>query len=275
MKRCTFAWVLSILLLGGAVLPVRAGAAELWLRAQAAPTGNLVRVGDVADVSAETTEECHQLLTIPLLAAPAPGTRIYLHRSEVQEFLQARGIDPQQLVFLGAQTVAIGEAVPTGNPSDPRARNQPPTEQPSYHVVVATRAIPAGDFIGGTDVELVPQLGRPARGVLSSLDGAIGQEARSPLAQGSVVREHHLRPARQVLRGETVTIYARTGGVTVKTYAIARQDGALGDLIQVQTLDKKERYTARISGRRQLEVLAAANQAHELATLGRPPTRQR
>ena len=99
-------------------------------------------------------------------------------------------------------------------------------------------------------------------------------EARRQLPVGYVLRKNQLRAPLQVLRGETVTVFARTGGVSVKTFAIAKQDGAQGDLIRVQALDKKELYTAHVSGRRELEVLATGHSAQELATLERRSARR-
>jgi flagella basal body P-ring formation protein FlgA len=73
----------------------------------------------------------------------------------------------------------------------------------------------------------------------------------------------------QVKRGETVKVVARTAGITVSTFAVVQQDGSLGDLVQVQTLDKKDRFAARVSGWKELEVSATGATTGDFATLNR------
>ena len=51
-----------------------ATAADIAMRATAAPQGTVVRLGDVADVSAESKQEAERLAAMPLMPAPAPGT---------------------------------------------------------------------------------------------------------------------------------------------------------------------------------------------------------
>ena len=72
-----------------------------------------------------------------------------------------------------------------------------------------------------------------------------------------------------VRRGERVSVRARAAGIVVRTYATAQQDGSLGDLVQVQALEGKERYAARVSGVRELEVFAAGASAGEVAAAAR------
>ena len=62
-----------------------------------------------------------------------------------------------------------------------------------------------------------------------------------------------------------MSVRARAAGVVVRTYATARQDGSMGDLISVQSLETKGRFAARVSGLRELEVFAGGTSAVEVA----------
>ena len=57
-----------------------------------------------------------------------------------------------------------------------------------------------------------------------------------------------------VKRGELITVASQGGGIRVRTSAQALQDGAHGDLMQVESPDSKQRYDARIVGLREATV---------------------
>ncbi len=324
--------------------------ADVVLREQATTVGPIVRLGDVADISAASSSMLKRLSTTPLVPTPAQGTIQFLQQSQVRDLLAARGINILNLRFGGAKVVEIGkisakpevesQATPlalsdqeieaslqtaieqyllneTGhdrwritvklnnaifrNASSlgpnltVRGGRVPWTGRQKFRVsgttsgkivdvqatvvkiqsvLFATRAIKKGDLVSATDVEMRQHEGRVPNLALSTLDQVVGMEAKRTISANAILQENHVRAPLQVQRGETVTVVARTGGVLVRTFAIARQDGAMGDLVQIETLDSKERFAARVSGRQRLEVLAPGTQAIEYATLGRPPLRR-
>ena len=256
------------------------GAAEIVFRAQVIPKGSMIRLGDMADISAATPERMHDLMTTPLLPVPAPGTVQYMQRNALRDLLASRGVDTKDLFFGGATVIEIGDAVKkTIKQKEQKEKIVQPKIQeeaklPISKAVVVLRKIGVGELVRESDVELRAHPGALPSNALSSLSEAVGMEARRQLPVGYVLRKNQLRAPLQVLRGETVTVFARTGGVSVKTFAIAKQDGAQGDLIRVQALDKKELYMAHVSGRRELEVLATGHSAQELATLERRSARR-
>ena len=67
--------------------------ANVSLRARSNHQGTMVRLGDIADISAASTTEINDLSTTVLLPAPAPGTHHFLRRSEIRDLLVARGVD--------------------------------------------------------------------------------------------------------------------------------------------------------------------------------------
>ncbi|TWU25549.1 flagellar basal body P-ring formation chaperone FlgA [Bythopirellula polymerisocia] len=139
--------------------------------------------------------------------------------------------------------------------------------------VVAVRKIQPGDLIGVSDVEIRLQGGNMPATTVSSLEHVLGKEAIRAITPETILQIGQLRAPLQVQRGETVEVFARTGGITVKTFAVVKQDGSLGDLVQVETLDRKEKFAARVSGWKQLDVLPTGVSAADVATL-HPLTRE-
>jgi hypothetical protein len=85
--------------------------ANILLRERAMHHGAVVYLGDIADISAATEAEVHDLTTTPLMAAPAPGAQEFLHAAKVKELLLSRGIDVAVHSFGGAKLVEFGDAV--------------------------------------------------------------------------------------------------------------------------------------------------------------------
>lgn len=254
-------------------------AAELVLREEVALSGTVVRLGDIAEISASESETLRQLSTTPLMPVPSPGSSHFLRRSHLRDLLASRGVDVLQLTFLGPSVVEISNhqkasvkvaEVPKNQKAQPKK-----AQLPIQKIIVALRNIERGELIRAADVEIRQQPGTQNRNAVNSLDQVVGMEARNTVREGSLIYKNQVRAPLQVKRGETVSIFASTGGISVKTFAIARQDGALGDLIQVQTLDKKEQFTAHVSGRRELEVYVPGKDVSEVATLERRSARRR
>jgi hypothetical protein len=57
----------------------------------------------------------------------------------------------------------------------------------------------------------------------------------------------------------------------VKVNGVAKQKGSLGELVLVETFDGRERFMARVTGIRQLEVFTTGATAMEHATLTTGP----
>ncbi len=136
-------------------------------------------------------------------------------------------------------------------------------------VVASLRKIEQGELIRATDLEIREHEGNLPSTAISTLAEAVGMEARRSISEGSILQKSQLSAPLLVERGETVTVFARTAGITVRTFAVARQNGAQGELVQAETLDRKDRFTARVSGRRQLEVLATGATTGDFASLPR------
>lgn len=138
---------------------------------------------------------------------------------------------------------------------------------------VSTRSIERGEIVRRSDIELRPHAGALPKQAIVSLDSIVGKEALQGIRTDSLLQANQFRAPLVVRRGERVMVRARTGGVSVRTYAVAQQDGGMGDLVTVQSLEGKQTYAARVSGLRELEIFVAGADAREMAALADGETR--
>ena len=342
IPQVKFAVLTSLLL---AAHGVAALGATVVLREQSSHRAGMVYLGDIADITADTSAMVDDLKTTALLPAPAPGTHQYLSRTVIRDFLSARGVDVSQINFRGAELVVLGEAkpLPTGesqsNKSTPTqaeleadlseaiiqnlidltaheqwrvetrldAQNylrvaglgaylqveggRRPYSGRQYfrvsgrsgreslritaqvtkiqEVITPIRNIPKGEFVRAADLKTELVEGNISGNLATEPGQIIGMQTRRSIPTGKPILVSYLAAPLQVERGEQVQVFARTAGISVRTFAVAKQEGALGDLIQVETLDKKDRFMARVTGRRELEVMASGATVADYATLPR------
>jgi len=142
-------------------------------------------------------------------------------------------------------------------------------------VVMVKHRIERGQLIRASDVELRKQAGNVPSGSLIDLQQVIGTEAQRALRPDVIVQKSHIRRALQVRRGETVNVFVRTGGVAVRTRAIAKANGAMGDLIALESLEGKKRLDASVSGPGEVTLYAAGAQATDYASLHRDASHEK
>ena len=126
-------------------------------------------------------------------------------------------------------------------------------------MVVAQHSLPKGTILRAGDVKL--QRGLPTKGeaeVYQSIDDVVGKETTRTVAEGQILDSRTVRRQLLVRRNEVVTLYSRAAGVSVRVTARARDDGAAGDVVTVETLDDRKPMFARVSGPQEVEVFAQA-----------------
>lgn len=72
-------------------------------------------------------------------------------------------------------------------------------------------------------------------GILSSPEQALGQQAKLTLSAGQPLRGDMLRPPPAIQRGQNITLISRGEGFHVSTEAVAMNDAAAGQVVQVRT----------------------------------------
>lgn len=126
-------------------------------------------------------------------------------------------------------------------------------------VVVAARPLTRGTLIREGDVRLDFQSNtRKGDATFDHIEDLIGLETTQSIAAGDAVVGRVLQKPLLVKAGDAVTVYARTGGIQVRTVARARDSGSMGELVSVESLNDRKAYFARVSGIQKVEVYARA-----------------
>jgi flagella basal body P-ring formation protein FlgA len=124
-------------------------------------------------------------------------------------------------------------------------------------VVTTRRTLPKGKIITREDVELKYTDDKAAkRSAVTNIDEVLGLETTMRLAEGQTLLARHARKRILVRSGSVVTVYARSGGIQVRASAVARENGTHGDVILVEALKTRKKYSARVTDLDTVEVLA-------------------
>jgi flagella basal body P-ring formation protein FlgA len=194
-------------------------------------------------------------------------------RWEVEVTLTEQQVAP--LSSLGAMQVAPSQAVPragkqrfslTGTQHD-QTMAVYATATPYYTVVVARQPIQRDQTIRAHQVMTIEQAGNLPSQAATQLEQVVGQVALRSLRVDQVLSTNQLRAAWQVHRGESIQVFVRTGGITVRTAAVAKENGALGQLISVETAGDKRQLEVSVSGPGQATRFATGGQATDYASL--------
>jgi flagella basal body P-ring formation protein FlgA len=182
---------------------------------------------------------------VDLISVDVPVAEISTGDITIAASLPQR-FDPAQPVFVKVDVRSAGFA----RTFFARSVVKIETTQP----VLRTR-ISANNEIKPEDVDWKPALLDSTGTVPASMDGLEGMLAKRDLEAGQVLKMDMLYMPLYVRKGETVTVKATAGGVTISATMRAMAAGRLGDTIQVQHLTGAGSTTARVVGLRTLEVL--------------------
>ncbi|WP_114955043.1 flagellar basal body P-ring formation chaperone FlgA [Sphingosinicella terrae] len=97
---------------------------------------------------------------------------------------------------------------------------------------VLARTIERGEQIAADDFAVEERSAAQARGALP-IEAAAGMEANRRLSAGNVVRSGDVIAPRLVRRGEPVTIYVRSGGLTITASGRALGSAGAGEAVRV------------------------------------------
>ncbi|MFT5522408.1 MAG: flagella basal body P-ring formation protein FlgA [Pirellulaceae bacterium] len=136
-------------------------------------------------------------------------------------------------------------------------------------IVVAAGNLARGEKVRATGLTLAaPPHGVTNRKYFHSIDEVAGMETLRAIAQGQPLEPSSVRHPMLVRRSEHVTVYSRSGGVSVHTTGRALDDGALGEIVTVETGYRKK-LQARVIGFQELEVYAKGPTVRTAATTPR------
>ena len=129
------------------------------------------------------------------------------------------------------------------------------------YVAMVKYTLPRGHVIRQEDI-VMQQINTPNVPVLS-LNEVLGRETTKAVRQGAAIRADDIRQVPLIRRNDIVTASARIGGITVKRQLKARGDGALGDRIQLVSLDGRQQIEATVVGYHEADVVGTARAVSE------------
>ena len=234
-----------------------ADAADIEFKSSAIIDGAIVLLGDVARVSGSDAAELSQLELFP--APNAKESRV-VRASFIRQQLELHGISSRQNRFTGALMIRIARS----HGAAKKPVSPPASTDEQIQMVFAKRAIAQGALIRTDDVELRP-VDKAPTGIVGFTDAeaAIGQEAMRTIGADQAIDSRLLRKPLLVTRGQTISVVSRATGVRARTTAKALEDGARGDLILVESLDTKQKYSAVVTDHQQVETVTRTASASE------------
>ena len=138
----------------------------------------------------------------------------------------------------------------------------PVTVVVTENVLVAKRTLPRGHVLTAGDFAVEPRdVSRLVSGYVGDPGSLVGQKLKIQLLAGRMLTPAMLEADAAVRRGQTVTIVANGGGISVRMTGKALMDGALNQRIRVENLNSGRVVEGIVRSREHVEVLlsAAAN----------------
>lgn len=134
---------------------------------------------------------------------------------------------------------------------------------PPVAVVVASAPLRRGDIVEIEDLRLqvVAQTANQLAGEKYFSDPAelLGKQLKRAMSSGQAIREEDVGPPIVIEKNRLVTVQVVMGGVTVSAAGRAITEGAIGDLIQVETigLSSRKKLNAQVIDSDNVQVIAA------------------
>ncbi len=126
----------------------------------------------------------------------------------------------------------------------------------SRPVVVASRALARDTVLAPGDVRLANSAtGAAPTGALHDVNLVVGRRLRRPADDGQALTTGLLAAPTLVRRGQEVQVEAEAGGLQVRMAGVARGDGALGDIIEVENGASGRVVQAVVRSAKSVEVL--------------------
>ncbi len=126
----------------------------------------------------------------------------------------------------------------------------------SRPVVVASRALTRDTVLAPGDVRLADSTsGAAPTGALHDVNLVIGRLLRRPADEGQALTAGLLSAPTLVRRGQDVQVEAQAGGLQVHMAGVARRDGALGEIIEVENGASGRVVQAIVRSAKSVEVL--------------------
>ena len=123
-------------------------------------------------------------------------------------------------------------------------------------VLVARRTLPRDHVITADDLKVEQRdVSRLVSGYVSDISQLVGQRLKTQLMAGRILTPQMLKAALAIRRGQSVTLVASGGGVSIRMAGTALMDGALGQRIRVENTKSGRIVEGIVRSGEQVEIL--------------------
>ncbi|MDR0310058.1 MAG: flagellar basal body P-ring formation chaperone FlgA [Acidobacteriota bacterium] len=160
---------------------------------------------------------------------------------------------PKGLTFGRRNVIAPIEVVRDGKIE--RSLSVPAVVHISADAVTAARKIASGEIITSEDIHM-SRIETTDIGVVLARnpEDLTGKTARRVFAAGEPLPVEAFSEPTLVRRGDTVSLRLERGGITMTSSARAAENGRLGEIIQVKSVDFSSVIRARVTGRSEVSI---------------------
>jgi flagella basal body P-ring formation protein FlgA len=307
---------ISVQLLGALLLvgsAVAADPVQITLGPKAAVDDEIIRLGQIADISGGDAGQAEALREIEIGRAPLPSQSQLIHRSHIEMRLKQNDVDPDQCRITDAGPVkvmrnhtsvtdaqiraAVEEFIQAHAPWSPdqmkirpieysQSIKLPPgavtievmapkhtdwigavpfqvrflvdgeavkrTSVPAYievwqEVVLAAKPLGRNQPITREDLQIqTMNLARVPTNAIVHVDQVLGRRANRAIAVNSVLRSDQVELPPIVRKGDVVQVLAESARLKITTQAVAQENGAIGQKIQVVNVGSKKSVHAQV-----------------------------
>lgn len=121
--------------------------------------------------------------------------------------------------------------------------------------VISTKPIYRGQALNNDNLTLGFTYRKLSKDSLASLLDAKDMEITRSINAGEVIKTSDLRPAKMVLKGESVQLTVSKGALTISSEMIAMEDGKIGDQVSLMNPESKDLVPGIVVGKRKVKGL--------------------
>lgn len=226
---------------------------KVHLSDQAWVEGRDILLGEIASFDGPD-EFVSRLQAVNVGQAPLPGSSRRVTIGHIEVRLRQVGIKPSDVEFEGNSQVEVRvrQVQPQLQPEPPFQGAELILEQQAeepremYQVVTVNRDIARGDILAKSDLQIET---REVRGYIrdaGEVGDFLGKRATRYLPSGTSLTATAVEVPPVVERGGRVWIVAQQGTVRVSAPGVARSDGGLGEVIQVENTTSRQVIYAEV-----------------------------
>lgn len=270
-RHMTFVAILYI------VCVTNTNADEIQLKPMVQCSGSIVRLKDIASIEAVDSQRKQALENIELF--PVPGNKKAVDANQVRQLLANNDVNMLTTHVSGASVVILipptqslnvarensatinaGLIADTSNVKPVAfeqmpARIAPPQKEIDLrNIIVATVPIAAGETIHREQLTWAPATGQWDNQWVTDFTQIVGKQACRTISPMRPLNSRDFQKAIVVQRNQECRVVSIFGNVRVSTMAKAKQDGAIGDFVEVQSLDRKRTYHGKVTGNQTITI---------------------